>query len=744
MTFANPLPAWALVLVVCAALAVGWFAYRGTPLPWTRRAVLGGLRVAILLLLVLFLMRPVARAIQHDARDAVVAVLVDTSRSMRIQDAAGTSRIARAGAVLSGELLPLLQDRLQVEVLGFDAVLKSPAGTLDGSNASRIPAEASGNRSDIAAALSAARDRFRGRPLAGLILVSDGADTGDGPPSARDAGGPPVFTVPVGSPTAGRDREVLSVTVAEAPLDDARVELAATIVAHGHGRTPIVARLLENGRPVDAREAAPAAEGAPVRVTFRASPPRGAPVVYTVDVPAAAGELVPENNRRSVLVQPPARPRRILLVEGAPGFEHSFLKRALAADTGLEVDSVIRQGRNEQGADTFYVQAARARGTALSSGYPQAARDLFQYDALVLGNVAGTQLAGAQIDATREFVARRGGGLLVLGARSFLDGGVATTALEEVLPVQLRGRGRAQGPAAARGANRVSLTADGELHPIMQLGVEAADTRRRWDAAPALASIAPVGDARPGASVLAATNASAGGAAPLVAVQRYGEGRSMIFAGEASWRWRMMLPASDRSYDTFWRQAVRWLGNTAPDPIFVSTPLAIATGDVVPVRIAVRNEEFQPIEEADVDVRLTAPDGTIQEMQAVRDHEHGAGRYVVHYRADQPGVHRAVVNAGTPGGAAAPGASSFLVGGADVEMSDPRLNARLLQRLASDSGGRMVGPGEGLVLRDALLAAAPSAALAVRRDLWHSGWSFAAILVLLGAEWALRRRFGLR
>lgn len=742
MAFANPLPAWALALVVCAAFAVGWFAYRGTPLPWRGRALLSALRVTILLLLVLFLMRPVARSIQQDARDAVVAVLVDTSRSMGIQDAAGTSRIARAGALLSEELLPLLQERFDVEVLGFGAALDPLPGTADGRGPLRIPTAATGNRSDIAAALSAARDRFRGRPVAGLILVSDGADTGDGTPLSDD-GGPVVFAVPVGSPTAGRDREVLSVTVAEAPLDDARVELASTIVAHGHGRAPIVARLLENGRPIEVREAAPAADGAPVRVTFRVSPPRGAPAVYTVEVPAAAGELVPENNRRSVLVQPPARPRRVLLVEGAPGFEHSFLKRALAADPGLEVDSVVRKGRNEQGADTFYVQAARTRASALSSGYPQAARDLFRYDALVLGNVAGGQLAGAQIDATREFVARRGGGLLVLGARSFIQGGLANTPLEEVLPVQLQGRGRAQ-LAATRGANRVSLTAHGALHPIMQLGAEPEDTRRRWDATPALASIAPVGDARPGASVLAATMGAAGDPAALVAVQRYGEGRSMIFAGEASWRWRMMLPASDRSYDTFWRQSVRWLGNNAPDPVFISAPLAIGTGDAVPLRIAVRNDEFQPIDDAEVNVRLTAPDGALHEIQAVRDHEHGPGRYLVHYRADQPGVHRALVSAGTAEGAATRAPSSFLVGGADVEMSDPRLNSRLLQRLADDSGGRMIRSGEGPALLDALLAAAPAAALAVRRDLWHTGWSFAVILLLLGAEWVLRRRFGLR
>ena len=43
-----------------------------------------------------------------------------------------------------------------------------------------------------------------------------------------------------------------------------------------------------------------------------------------------------------------------------------------------------------------------------------------------------------------------------------------------------------------------------------------------------------------------------------------------------------------------------------------------------------------------------------------------------------------------------------------------------------------------------LKAGVPAAALAVRRDLWHTGWSFAAILVLLGAEWMLRRTWGLR
>ena len=101
----------------------------------------------------------------------------------------------------------------------------------------------------------------------------------------------------------------------------------------------------------------------------------------------------------------------------------------------------------------------------------------------------------------------------------------------------------------------------------MQLTGALEETRKRWEAVPALASMSPLGGPRPGASVLAVTSGPGGAPRALVAVQRYGAGRSMVFTGEASWRWRMMLPANDRSYDTFWRQSVRWLALTASDPV---------------------------------------------------------------------------------------------------------------------------------------------------------------------------------
>ncbi len=433
---------------------VAWLAYSRWAITSRQRAVLTALRFVTLLTLVVFLLRPVVEVPGKDASQAVVPILVDTSRSMSIEDAArGGRRIDRARQLLAEGILPALGSRFQIEVLGFgESVGRTVPQDLS----------ASARKSDLGAALTTVRDRYRGRVVAGVVLVSDGGDTSGGAERAAE-GSAPIFPLGIGAIVPGKDREVLSVTAAEQVLDDSRVDLAVSAVSHGLGVQPIELRLLENGRPIDVRRAIPAGEGVPVREVFQVSPARGAPAVYTVEIPAAAGELVPENNARGVLVQPPVRPRRVLLVEGAPGFEHSFLKRAWAGDPGLEVDSVVRKGRNEQGADTFYIQAVRPRGDSLTSGFPPTRETLFLYDAIVLANVEGHQFTAAQLESARAFVGARGGGLLVLGARSFLRQGLAGSALEEVVPLDLTERGGGAVPASGtRGTNRIAMTPAGE------------------------------------------------------------------------------------------------------------------------------------------------------------------------------------------------------------------------------------------------------------------------------------------
>lgn len=737
MTFANPLPIWAFAAIVVLLLLVAWLAYRSVPIAAMRRRPLTALRFVTLLWIVLSLMRPMGPP-SAGMRDAVVPILVDTSRSMGLADADGERRLDRARAAIDRELLPALGSRFHTEILRFgDRVAASPVSELS----------ATDRRTGLGAALTAVTDRYRGRPVAGVVLISDGGDNGSMDAASAAAAGPPVFALGVGSRTALRDREVVSVTAADSVLSDATVDVAVEAVAHGYGAAPLELRLLENGRAVDLRRTRPAADGVPVSQVFHVSPNRDVATVYTVEIPQSADEIAVENNARSILVPAAGRPRRVLIVQGAPGFEHAFLRRALGSDRSLEIDAVVRKGRDDSGAETYYVQAAGSRASALLGGFPPTRDALFAYDVIVLANVDPDLLTGAQLALLRSFVSERGGGVLVLGAREFQRQGLRGTPLEDVLPLELADTTGGVLPASlAPGRNRVALTPAGEDHPVMQLAATPDENAKRWASIPPLASVSPLGGPRAGATVLAVTGGPGGSPRALVAVQRFGEGRSMIFTGEASWRWRMLLPSDDRSYDRFWRQAVRWLAQPAPDPVAITLPVAPAPGEPIPIAIAARDRGYTPRPDALVDVHVTAPSGRVETVRAEAA-SGGAPGFVAMLRVPEPGVYRVAVDARQ--GAAPLGSSSgtMLVGGVDPEMIDPRLNDDTLQRVARASGGAMIAWDRAIdttSLLARLSASVPTAVTAARRDLWHTGWSFGVLAGLLAAEWLLRRASGLR
>ena len=752
MHFAHPFPWWAAVLVAGAIGGLVFVAYRRPLAPLTRaqRGALTGLRVLVLTALVLVLCRPVVLLPPAGSRDRIVPVLVDVSRSMRLADADGETRIARASALINTQLLPALSREFTAELYavgdGVAPIAAGSAGRPGGPGGAGV-LRADARRTDLAASLDAVRDRYRGQRVAGIVVLSDGGDTGQKTARA-DAHGPPVFAIGIGSPDGLRDREILGVTTSDPKLDHASVDLRVSAVSYGFGRMPFQVRILANGTPIDTRRIVPPADGSPIDETFTVSPDPLNPTVFTAEIPADEAEAVVENNARSVLVAPAGRKRRLLVIEGAPGFEHSFMKRALAFDPGLEIDAVTRKGKNADGQNTFFVQAGAGRTSALTSGFPARREDLYAYDALVIANVEGDFFTRAQLAMAADFVAERGGGLLVMGGRSFAQRGLIGTPLEIALPVELNDRRGVGGVAAtslAGGAphNKLVLTADGENHPVMRIGDTPDETRRLWAAMPPLAASAPLGGPRPGATVLAVTGAAGGALFPVVAAQRYGRGRSLIFAGEASWRWKMMLASTDRTHEMFWRQVARWLAGPAPDPVTIAVPDAPEPGDTVSIDVEARDSAFEPLPDAAVDAAVTSPGAETRPLE-LRHADGGGGRFTAPFHPDQPGLYRIEVNARrgtTPLGAAV---RWVLVGGGDREFADPRLNEGVLRRVARNSGGRYVRAADASRVVSWLQSGAPQDAAPERRDLWHEPWAFALIVALLAGEWILRRRWGLR
>ena len=737
MTFAYPLPIWALLALCGAALALSLLAYAPSraALGPMRHALLAGLRTLTLVALIVFLLRPVV-PVQSEDTDAAVAIIVDTSRSMGLRDGGPDSRLAQAVGLVSDDLLPALSGTFRVELFAGEQAVEPGA-------LARLAA--TGLRTDLDRTIRAIEQRYARGGLAGIILVSDGADTvpgnGEGEPVLEQ---PPIVAIGVGA-TSTFDREVSSVTAGPSILDGSLVDLTVTAVSHGDRSRHLRLRLTQNGRVLDLHDASPAADGAPVQHVFTVAPSKGTPSRFRVEVEGDPDELTQDNNRVDVLVAPPGRRRRVLMIEGAPGYEHSFLKRAWLQDTSLELDSVVRKGRNDRGEDTFYVQAAAARSGVLSEGFPQTREALLVYDSVVLANLDLETLSQAQLEWLADFVGERGGGLLAFGARTLRSAGRAGSTLERVMPVELGDRrSDAQHASAAVEVERlkVGLTPEGARHPVMRLAQSSDDTLSQWSALPALAGVEAVGAPRPGGAVLAWTASSSGRALPLVAIQRFGRGRAMVFSGEASWRWKMLQPSSHRSFDTFWRQAIRWLSVQSPDPVSISAPAGVPVGDAVSVVIHARDAAFRPARAPVIEATITAPDGTVMPASVVPD-DVQQGRYRTVLPALQAGVYRVQASARQERTALGSAEHLILAGGVDPELADPRLNEPVLRRLAETSGGQYVA-AEDARGAAAWLRQAAAAQRQELRDLWHGAWSFLAVAGLLCLEWALRRQWGLR
>ena len=199
MQFAIALPWWVLLFVAAAVTGVAWGCYAGVivPLPPRRRGVLSALRALTLLLLVTCLLRPV-RVVPPDASiDAVVPILVDTSRSMSLADMDGRTRIDAARDLLRHQVRPALARRFVPELWTFGNTLDKMTGDANRSGAFT----ADQGRSDLSGALRALRDRYRERRVAAIVIISKLARWAEkiipGLPSSRSLSSSSALTISI-------------------------------------------------------------------------------------------------------------------------------------------------------------------------------------------------------------------------------------------------------------------------------------------------------------------------------------------------------------------------------------------------------------------------------------------------------------------------------------------------------------------------------------------------------------------
>lgn len=710
-------------------------------------ALLIGLRALALGLLAFSLLEPTLRVLTVAPQQTFVGVLIDDSASLTVKDDRGRARAAFVRDRLldpGGDVRRALERRFKVRFFRFsDSARRMQGESL----------EFAGARTNLAAALRSAREELADVPVSGLILVSDGADNVAGPLSetlldlrTRQV---PVFTVGLGRERFDRDIEITRVEVPASVLQGSSVVASLAIKATGAGREPLRLTVEDSSRVLSAQEVqVTAADSSAVRVPIRADEP--GPRLLRFRLAPIRGEQVTENNQFDVALDVVGRREKVLYFEGGARFEAKFLRRAVRDDRNLQLVTL------ERTADDKFLRLDVDDAEELVAGFPRTREELFRYRGLVIGGVEASFFSVDQVRMLSDFVAQRGGGLLMLGSeKTFAEGGYAGTAVAEALPVALdvadASSGATAGAARSAGERfqwlKVEVTPLGAAQPVTQLAANEADNEARFKALPSLSSVNRVTRVKPGASTLLAGGSPGAPAEERVvlAFQRYGRGRAFAFPVQDSWRWQMHadVAVDDASHETFWRQMLRQLVNGVPGPVSASLSSGLVSpGTPVTIRADVSDETFMRVNDAAVFATIQKPNGEIREA-ALRWTVDKDGEYSGEFRAEERGVYEVRVSARRAGKPLGEDTAHVRVDDLQIEFRGAEMRGDLMRRIATETGGRFYTPDTASRLAEDLTYSPTTASVVDERELWDMPALFLGILMCLSAEWLYRKHRGL-
>jgi hypothetical protein len=767
--FAFGSPTSVIVLLIAGALIgipaiLTYAAVRGKS---TRRdrLILGALRGTAILLVVFCLFRPMLLLSAAVPQRNYVGVLIDDSRSMQIADVdAGDARPQTRGDVVrhlvagpDSSIRKALGDRFLVRYFRFSSGTQRIASAED--------VTFTGTSTRLGDAIEHARQELEAVPLSGLVLFTDGADNartplGDELLSLR-AKSVPVFTVGIGRDRFDKDIEIRRVETARTALKGSALVADVLVRQRGYGGQKVPLVVEDEGRVVASQDVTLPADGdlAPVRVHVAMND--AGPRTLTFKIAPQPGEQVTQNNAQQALVVVRERREKILYVEGEPRYEMTFVRRAVASDSNLQLVTLQRT------ADNKFLRLDVDNGEELAGGFPKTREELFKYRGIILGSVDASFFTRDQLQMLADFVGVRGGGMLLLGGRhAFGEGGYADTPLAAVMPVVIAGEAVPDSLTFLADI-KPELTPAGAASAATQVAATDEKSSERWKTMPEATSVNYLRGLKPGAVVLVNGVVPDGKRAdgpeghvrhyeqPVLAYQRYGKGLAIALPVEDTYLWRMESDVDDPTFVTFWRQLLRWLTSDVPNRITV-TAQSDVTGQRDPIALTadIADSSFVMRNDAHVVAHLTAPSGATRDipMEWAVDRD---GEYRATFTPDEAGNYQIVADASTPsrGRAAADTSRDQTSDPTYVRVSpaeetsrefvDAEMRASLLQRISRETGGKFYTPATVSALPEDISLSKRGVTVVNQMDLWDMPFIFLMLVGLVCAEWAFRKKRGL-
>ncbi len=782
-------------LLILGGLA--WWFYLRSPVTLSRprKYTLLALRLLFLVLVLGLLLRPVLALTVEGTIRRLLVVLVDGSASMKIQDPRLTpddqkraalakgllapqdglsqslpasragevrqvSRLALVRDTLTNEqlnLLPRLQKEFDVAPFVFGQGLHEMVAPRPAAKKPSEPEPKDRHRplseeypwvNDLEAdspltamgdALHELLNRKRGQPLAGVLLVTDGANNSGNPPleaaSLLKQEHLPLYVYGVGI-TSPRDIIVGSLFAPDVSF--VKDEVSVNVRVRSQGLAGDSARLVLSlgGEKVAEKEVSFAGDGEQV-VPMNFTPRKEGDFELEASIPARADEAVADNNSRRQHLRVIDARIKVLLVDQAPRWEFRYLQAMLLRDRRVDLKCYLVEGDPA---------IARAQNSPYLAEFPRQKEDLFRYDLVIFGDVDPKALTPAQFENLNELVSRFGGALVVVAGKRFLPGSYRHSMLENMLPVELENPTlETANEVSAERPIQLEMTAAGKASPMLRLSDRPDENVRLWRQLPPIYWVAKVARPKPAAEVLLVDpdplQETRFGRMPVVAFQQYGLGQVMFVGTDNTWRWRKNV--GDVYYTALWGQVAqrmslpRLMGSSKRTQLSTDRHNYV-TGERVTIFARLYSLGYEPVQDPVVKGTYELKAGDRKSEVTLRSIPEQPGLYRAEFVAPAPGSYRFFVQRDpeTP--------LDFSVTEPQFELGETAMNAGLLKDMARGSGGAFFREEDLYRLPDVINRQTERVRSPLEVELWSSPLYFLLILGVLTSEWVLRKRSNLK
>jgi uncharacterized membrane protein len=718
---ASDWPMWLLgtLFILATAACIFMLAWKRKVLNWLQLVSIGLMQGLMVALVLFVLWQPALMTERLVGGENAVAILLDTSASMAIQED-GQTRMNLAQGLLNEEGLAKISQTYEVLSYGFT----DTAFELENFMSLPDPGEASKIGESVLQTLRAANNTS----LGALIIISDGADNSGNIDAATlneiQSYGVPIHAVGIGWESIPQDLEMAQVLLPQKALPGTTLAAGITII---HDQGGLARVKVYDGEQLLSTEEIQLSANQNITTAFidvEVNEPGELDLRFSID--PINGERNLANNSRAQVVDVPEGSYRILYVEGEPRWEYKFMQRALAEDPSVQLTTLLRVTPNK-----YYRQGIDDPGQ-LESGFPTERAELFSYDALIIGSVELAEFSEEQQQLIHDFVSERGGSLMMLAGLNGLGlGGWHQSVVNEVLPSRLSDTDT----AFVRQQVKVIPTPAGLASPILQLSNSNAGNAERWNALPNIADYQTLGPLRPAATTLLQIDVD-GELHPLLITQPFGRGQSYILATGGTWRWQMSMPLEDLSHETFWRQMARSLVANSPLPFELSTTLE---DEEIRIRAEIRDPEAEENQGLAVSAVISPQYGPAMtlELQASATEP---GVFEARFTPQETGIFT-VEAISRVNDSPIESVRSAIRYEENQEFFNIRQNRSLLSSLAAATGGQYWDPAGWDELPEAISYSSAGITEQDIRYLWDAPIIFLLLVLLKTTEWLLRRHW---